>query len=340
MKINRQSGAFRGIYEFEDPSGCLIAAKIPPMGSADLYSGTALVVRPNQCAMFLYKGQIGDIFLQGTHSLKSENVPILTRLANWRFGFKSPLRCEIWFFSSQIFTARRWGTAKPVLVHFKETGDQPVPIRAYGMFNLRLKDPRHFYATLLGSRTSYDISELEDFVQAQICEVLPQALESVQSLKQLNRQQDQVSQQLEKLVNKVLLKYGVRVVDIQVMSILPSDEVLKAMNARTAMNIVGSKQEYLMYQAANSLNELQSSGGSQGNDPMQMMMGLMLGKNLMASDYREKEREVRPRMLKNKKRARSAGAQRQSASASFCPQCGHRVRANDRFCSSCGGRLR
>src|SRR3989338_4642873 len=118
MGRQEQSILFKGFYEFEDPSGILIAAKVPPQGTADLYSGTTIVVKANQCALFLHKGKITEVLLEGTHAVKTENFPILTRLANWKFGFESPLRCEIWFFSSTVYAGRRWGTTQPIIYDF------------------------------------------------------------------------------------------------------------------------------------------------------------------------------------------------------------------------------
>ena len=324
-KLHQQS-VFRGIYEFEDPGGCLLAARIPHIGSADLYSGTAIIVRPNQCAIFIYKGKIADILLEGSHVIKTGNVPILTRLAHWRFGFKSPLRCEIWFFSSQIYPSRRWGTIKPVLHNFSNMNS--IPIRAYGNYNIVLQDPKKFYMSLIGSRTSYDISELEEFVQGQIVELFPEALDLVKNIENLNKSQNRVSKKLQMIVNKVLIKYGLKIIDLQVLSLLPSEEIIKALDAKTAMNIIGNKQEYLLYQAAHSLKEIQSSGtgSNQANDPMQMMLGLMLGKSIMSSDFREKEKIAATKMIKNT----------DSAKRNFCGNCGFKTRKNDKFCSSCG----
>ena len=329
MNRQHQKFVFRGIYEFEDPGGCLLAARIPHIGSADLYHGTAIVVRPNQCAIFLYKGKIADILMEGTHNIQTGNVPILTRLANWRFGFKSPLRCEIWFFSNQAYTARRWGTIKPVLYNFPNMSS--VPIRAYGNYNIVLKDPKKLYMTLIGSRTSYDISELEEFVQGQILELLPQALVVVKNIEELNKSQDEISKKLQIIVNRVLAKYGFQIIDLQVLSLLPSEEIIKALDAKAAMKIIGNKQEYLLYQAANSLNELQSgTGTNQSNDPMQMMLGLMLGKSLISADFREKERAVVPKKIESK------GNVKEDYGSRFCSSCGTKVRSNDKFCSSCG----
>jgi membrane protease subunit (stomatin/prohibitin family) len=329
----KQSGLFRGIYEFEDPSGSLVAAKIPHKGSADLYNGTAVIVRPNQLAIFVHKGHLADVFEEGTHTISSQNVPLLTKLANWRFGFKSPLRSEIWFFSTQVFTGRRWGTAKPILQSFD--GHPSIPVHAFGNYNVQIRNPKLFYTTLLGSRLSFDMSELEEFVQGQIIELLPEAVASVKQLEKLNQSQQKVSVQLEKLCNKVFAKYGIHLRDVQILSLLPSQEVLQAMEAKAAMQMVGNKQEYLLYKAANSLNEL-GSGNSQGNDPMQMMLGLMLGKNLM-------QERVGTRHVLEAQPVTVAPKQMQELSEStgrFCSACGHQVSANDRFCSNCGEKLK
>src|SRR4051812_42313426 len=113
-----QSFLFRGIYEFEDPSAALVAAKIPAEGTVDLFADTVVVVKPNQTALFIYKGEVADSMKAGTYQINTENVPVLTRLAGWKFGFQSPLRCELIFFAQQIFTSRRWGTPRPALIKF------------------------------------------------------------------------------------------------------------------------------------------------------------------------------------------------------------------------------
>ena len=330
MKNNEQSSIFKGIYEFEDPSGTLIAAKIPHIGSVDLFAGTAVIVKPNQCAFLLYKGSIADVLLEGTHEIKTENVPILTRLANWKFGLKSPLRAELWYFSSQVYLGRRWGTSAPVLHEFTKS-QQAVPIRGFGNYNIVLKDPKKFYSSLIGSKTSFDITELEEFVQGQIVELFAQALGEVQDLTQLGKSHNKVSKTLQQLVNGVLAKYGFEVKDLQVLSLLPSQEVIKALDAKAAMGIIGNKQEYLLYQAANSLSELQG-GDKAANDPMQMMLGMMLGKGLMGADYKEKEREKAVSSLREVNPSNSLRGK-------FCSACGSAATREAKFCSACGGKI-
>jgi membrane protease subunit (stomatin/prohibitin family) len=317
-KTNEQNLFFRGIYEFQDPSGSLICARVPYDGNADLYEGSAIFVRPNQGVIFVHKGQVADFLGPGTHSLKSENFPILTRLANLKFGFKSPIRSELYFFSSSQFLGRRWGTNQPV---FAEIDGKPLPIRAYGNFNIRLVDPKKFYLKLMASRASFSISEIEEFVQGVLIEQFPNALKCVKALKDLSGKQKAISSLLETLAKTALKDYGLQVESIQVLSVLPSKEILQAMDASAAMEIIGDKREFLLYKAASTLDSLQSGGGNQAKgDPMHMMMGLMLGKNLLASDYKQKENKA-PIAIQSNAACKNCG-QSNSVEFRFCPKCG------------------
>lgn len=312
-----QTSLFKGIYEFSDPSGVLLAAKVPAVGSVDLYSGTALIVRPNQCALFIYKGQIADVFMAGTHEIKTENTPILTKLANWKFGFESPLRCELIFIAGHAFTSRRWGTPQPILAPLKDIGT--VPIRAYGQFNFVVSQPQLFFSKLVGTRTTYSVSDIEEFIQGQIVELLPTVFQDLTSLEDISRSYNDLSLKLEEALQKELAEFGLQIQKIQILSALPSKEVLEAMEAKTAIKIIGSQKEYLLYKAANSLDQV--GAGDQNNNPMQMMMGMMLSKGLLSNDYHEKEKAL-------------LGAQ-----AHFCSQCGNALKSEDRFCSQCGKKV-
>ena len=323
-----QSLLFKGIYEFEDPSGILVAAKVPPTGTADLYSGTTIIVKANQCALFVYKGKITEVLLEGAHAVKTENFPVLTRLANWKFGFESPLRCEIWFFSSTVFAGRRWGTTQPIIYDFPDY--RAVPIRAYGIYNIVVRDPQNFFMTLIGNRTSYDIAELENLVQAQITELLPKAMSVIPNLESLNKSQSDVSKELLASVNKAIEIYGLEIISLQVISLVPSQEILQALDAKVAMNVVGNKRDYLLYKAANSLLATHPSGEKGSSDSMQLMMGLMLGQSLL--DHRERERPY----LVADGGARDALPDK----TKICPKCDVAVGTDDKFCSSCGANLK
>lgn len=315
-KPRNQTTLFKGIYEFEDLSGALLAAKVPAMGSVDLYSGTAVIVRPSQCALFVYKGQIADVLFSGTHQIKTENVPILTKLANWKFGFESPLRAELVFIAGHAFTGRRWGTPQPVLTNFEGFGS--VPIRAFGNYNVAVTNPTQFFLKLMGTRSTFSLADVEEFLQGQIIELLPEVLLDVHKLDDLATSYNQLSKKLETILNNELREFGLSVQKIQILSALPSKEVLEAMEAKTAIKILGSQKEYLLYKAATSLGQ---PNDNKGNDPLQMMMGLMLGKGLIGADYTDKEKvEAIP-------------------AKDVCAGCGKPIPSDARFCPSCGKKI-
>lgn len=317
MPKHDQTTFFRGIYEFEDPSGNLLAAKIPHSGTADLYDGTVVVVRPSQCAIFVHKGEIAELLADGTHELHTGNIPVLTSLSNIKLGFKSPIRCELWFFSGSVFSARRWGTPRPIMHNFKDAG--VIPLRAHGQFSLVVKDPKKLLLTLVGSRSAYDITEAEELVQGQIAESFPETLQGIEKLENLGQHNERISERIERLANDKIARFGLKILDLQVFAVTPPDEVLKAMNEKAAMNVIGDKREYLLYQAASSLT--QKAGAGHGNDQLQMMMGLMLGKGLLAGNEEAPSVAYSP------------------ANSAACPKCGHAATAGAKFCAGCGAKL-
>ena len=82
-----------------------------------------------------------------------------------------------------------------------------------------------------------------------------------------------------------------------------------------------------MYKAANSLGEL--GVGASGNDPMQMMMGLMLGKGIMLEGP---EASAAPK----KKLSPSSKSGSSSVGNKFCTNCGESLASEHKFCFSCG----
>jgi membrane protease subunit (stomatin/prohibitin family) len=288
MAKNTQGLFTRGIFQFEDPSGCLIAAKVPQSGTIDLYAGTRVIVGPNQAAIFIYNGQVTDTFREGNHEVLTDNFPILTKLANWRFGFDSPLQASLWFFSLNLFQGRRWGTRSPILLNVEHLGS--IPVRAHGNYNIRITDLMKFFNQFVGSQASYDITQLEEFIQGQILEELPKALASIRTAQDFSRKYGEISERLEQSVNAIFEKYGLELRDAQVLGVVPPAEVLRALEERVAMEIIGDKKEYLLYKVANAIQDMSSKSAPGSGDPSQVMMSLLLSQGFLGMGAVDKER--------------------------------------------------
>jgi membrane protease subunit (stomatin/prohibitin family) len=325
MSSSKQGTLFRGIYQFEDPSGVILVARMPAAGAADLYDGTKVIVRPNQVAILVYKGKYADFLTNGLKTLKTENIPVITRLANFKLGFQSPLLAEIWFFSLQQFVNRRWGTQAPAIA---TVDGRPLPLKAFGTYTMRVLNPRKLHGQLIGSRPVLSVTDAEAHIQSEILENLPDALKEISQFEEINTRQDEVSDVLQELVNVKLQEVGLEVANLQIVSIRAPEEVMKALNAKLAMDVVGDPNQYFMYNAAKSMGTGSGAGG-EGQDPLQMMMTLMMSKGLMGNDFQANEKGAQ---------SLGGGAQNNTSTAA-CNQCGHLNPRNSKFCSQCGGAM-
>ena len=52
--------------------------------------GAQLTVRESQMAVFVNEGKIADIFKPGMYKLETQNLPVLSTLQGWKYGFNSP----------------------------------------------------------------------------------------------------------------------------------------------------------------------------------------------------------------------------------------------------------
>ena len=80
----------------------------------NLRLGTQLVVYSAQTAFFVKGGKVLDEFQAGTHTLKSENIPLINKLINLPFGSNSPFKAEVWFINQISKLDIKWGTPTPI----------------------------------------------------------------------------------------------------------------------------------------------------------------------------------------------------------------------------------
>ena len=109
-----------------------------PMQDMEIQNGGQLTVRESQVAVFVDEGKIADVFGPGLHTLNTRNLPLLTDLMNWDKGFESPFKSDVYFFSTRLQMAQKWGTATPITIREKEFG--AVRLRGYGIYSYRVKD--------------------------------------------------------------------------------------------------------------------------------------------------------------------------------------------------------
>ncbi|MEM1259966.1 MAG: SPFH domain-containing protein [Bacteroidota bacterium] len=153
------SNEFIDIVEWLDYTDDTIAHRFERYQN-EIKNGAKLIVREGQTAVFVNEGQLADVFTPGTYDLTTQNLPILTTLKGWKYGFNSPFKAEVYFVNTHLFTDEKWGTKNPVTLSDERFG--LVEIRAFGTYAFRISDAGKFIIDIVGTDnnfTSYEINE-------------------------------------------------------------------------------------------------------------------------------------------------------------------------------------
>jgi membrane protease subunit (stomatin/prohibitin family) len=141
---------FLEVIEWFDESGKELVHRIPEKGSGEIKWGAQMTVRESQAAVFFYNGRAYDAFGPGRHTLKTANIPILTKVLSLPWGMTSPLRAEVYFINMKVFPNLKWGTRDPVAFRDSELG--LIRLRAFGVFNIQVLQPVLLVNSLVGTQ--------------------------------------------------------------------------------------------------------------------------------------------------------------------------------------------
>ena len=130
-------GELVDIIEWIDDSRHTLVWRFPRYHN-QIKNGARLIVRPGQVAVFVSEGQVADIFEPGHYELTTNNLPILSTIKGWKYGFDSPFKSEVYFVSTRQVTDLKWGTPNPIMMR----GPRIWPDPASGVWNLRLESDR------------------------------------------------------------------------------------------------------------------------------------------------------------------------------------------------------
>lgn len=308
------------ILECFDETGEEIARRIPAEGSADIKFGAQLIVRESQEAIFYTGGQARDRFGPGRHTLRSENLPLLTAALSLPWGFKSPFRCEVYFVHRKTFTQLRWGTPEPVV--FRDENLGYVRLRAHGLTSFRVVDADTLIRDLIGTQGVFTVQDATDYLRNVIVARLNDFLgENLKSVFDLPALYDEMGDELRAKLRPDFGRYGLELVDFFITSITPPAEVQNMVDARGGISLVGDDMgNYMQYQAARSLGKGDANGGGVGTGMLDAGVGLGMGMAL--------SRQVADGL--------PGPGPRSTPAAAYCVQCGHGLQATDRFCGQCG----
>ncbi|HQL48370.1 MAG TPA: SPFH domain-containing protein [Holophaga sp.] len=263
---------FLDILEWLDDSNDTMAWRFPMRGQ-EIQTGGKLVVRESQEAVFVNEGQFADCFGPGTHTLNTQNLPILATLKGWKFGFESPFKSDVYFLNTKLFNDLGWGTPNPIMMRDADFG--VLRIRAFGIYSIRVKDAKSFLKNVVGTNGLFTVADIQEQLRKSLVSKFTDALgEAKIPALDLAAHYDELSELLRQKMDPEFQTMGLECSKCFIENISLPEEVEAMMDKRTNVGMMAPVMgAYTQMQVADSIPlAAQNPGGVAG-----MGMGVGLG---------------------------------------------------------------
>ena len=269
------------IIQWEDDSRDTLSWRFPDEDK-EIKRGAQLIVRESQVAQFIYLGQFGDTFGPGKHTLTTDNIPILSTLKGWKYGFESPFKADVYFVNTRLFTGNKWGTSNPVML--RDTDFGIVRVRAFGTFDFKIVDVKTFLKEVAGTDHHFRLDEFLDAMRSRLVSVFSDALASSKvPVLDVATRYTELGEALLPLINpQTTAKYGIEVGSFLVENVSVPPEVEGAIDKRSSMAAIGNLNDYVKFQMAEAMTKSGDGGGMAGT-AAQLGAGLAMGQQMMAA---------------------------------------------------------
>ncbi len=251
-----------------------------PDDDKEIKNGAQLIVRESQVAQFVYLGQFGDTFPPGKHTLTTENIPVLSTLKGWKYGFNTPFKADVYYVTTRVFTGNKWGTSNPVMMRDADFGI--VRVRAFGIYDFKIVEPKLFLKEVAGSDQHFRLDEFADTMRSRIISLFSEAIaEAKIPVLDVATRYSELGEALLPLINPVTTaKYGIEFTSFVVENVSVPPEVEGAIDKRSSMAAVGNLNDYVKFQMAQGMGTGQ--GGGAGGFASEMAVGMAMAQQMMA----------------------------------------------------------
>lgn len=323
------------VVEWEDNSKNTIVYRYPLEDRDELMTSSKLVVRESQCAIFMHKGEIADVFGPGTYKLSTENIPFLTKMLSLPTGFESPIKAEIYYVNTKQFIGQKWGTQNPIMMRDADFGN--VRIRGFGVYSFRVTDAKLFMRELFGTNAVYTTEDVCEQIKPMLIQGITDAISEAKiSALDLASNYKEFSDTVLSTCKTELAEYGLSLTKFVIENISLPEEVEKTLDERTKLGVLEDKMgTYTQKKMADAVGD--AAKNPNGNNLAGLGVGLGAGASLSNVFANNLATENKPKS-KPGVACPKCGAENK-ASAKFCCECGQKIEKAKRFCSECGAEV-
>lgn len=265
------------IIEFLDNTGDTMVQRVPEDSSGEFKMGAQLIVRESQKAIFFRDGKSLDVFSAGRHVLKTQNIPVLTKLiTSLGYGSDSPFKSEVYFLNMKLFRNLKWGTKEPIL--FRDSELKMIRLRSYGAFSITIKEPSLFLNKVVGTQGLFRDSDISDYLKSIILQKLHVILgQHVKTVFDLPQHFENLSVLVKNSLNLDFEGLGLELHDFLINSVSVPPEVQKMIDTRSGMSAVGNMDDFMKFQMGQSMEKAAENPTGSAGEGMGLGAGMGMG---------------------------------------------------------------
>ncbi|MCS6828124.1 MAG: SPFH domain-containing protein [Caldilinea sp.] len=254
-----------------------MVVRVPEVGSGDFRLGSQVIVRESQTAVFYRDGKSLDVFGPGRHTITTANLPIISSMINFFTGGNNIFTAEVYFVNMREFTDLKWGTPQPISLRDSELG--LARVRGFGQYTIQIAEPKRFVDQIVGTQGLYRTAQIEDYLRNTIVSSLTDVLgENMKSIFDLPALTDELSAAIRAKAAPAFEAMGIKLKQLMVVSLTPTEETAKAIDERAAMGAIGNMDAYLKFKAARAMGDAAASpAGGGASEGVGLGAGIGLG---------------------------------------------------------------
>ena len=242
------------IIDWQDDSRDTLSYRWPD-DDKEIKNNAQIIVRESQVAQFVYLGQYADTLQPGKHTLTTANIPVLSTILGWKYGFESPFKADVYYVTTRTFAGNKWGTANPIMMRDADFG--VVRMRAFGQYDFKIVNPPLFLKEVAGTDNHFRLDEFADVMRSKIVTVFTEAIANAKvPALDVAARYSEIGAALLPAINPITTsKYGIEVTSFNIENVSLPPEVEQAIDKRGAMTTIGDMGDYIKYNMANAVAE-------------------------------------------------------------------------------------
>ena len=303
---------FIDVIEYIDEDMDTIVKKYerPYSNNNEIKTGSKVIVRPSQAAVFFKGGQFADILKEGTHKITTDNLPVLSSIIALPYLFNSPIKADLYFISLKQFVGNNWFTKNPIILRDKEL--KMVRVKLFGVFAFKVTNVETFIREVLGTQRKFDKVDLVNYLSSYLIEAFSDVVGEVNiPIIDLASQYSKLADLIQLKANIKAKNIGIKFSDVIIENISLPENVEKLIDEQSGIGMASQDMdEFIQYQSARAIRDAaQQSGGIAG-----LGASIAVGKKITETMTGDEDKQIKIRC----KKCRTLNGEK----VRFCYNCG------------------